>query len=177
MASSILPSKFDGDDIVAWLREFDACALANGWKDKDKIKKLPAFLRGSTATHFYATPVAERAPCDAATKKLEQALCPPVERENYLKNLKPKCFALVKIHQFTSGALEDEGATSQQLYATAIKENEPPRPKVMCFRCGKQGHMLESVAVQANAKTVPKCNATNAGDTDTSPVNVGTMRL
>ena len=74
MASSILPSKFDGDDIVAWLREFDACALANGWKDEDKIKKLPAFL--SAATHFYATPVAERSTYDAATKKLKQALCP-----------------------------------------------------------------------------------------------------
>ncbi len=78
-----LPSKFDGDYIVVWLREFDACALANGCKDEDKIKKLPAFLRGRAATHFYATPVAERATYDAATKKLKQALCPPVERENY----------------------------------------------------------------------------------------------
>ncbi|CAB4038702.1 Hypothetical predicted protein, partial [Paramuricea clavata] len=83
MASSILPSKFDGDDIVAWLREFDACALANGWKDEDKIEKLPAFQRGRAATHFYATPVAERTTYDAATKKLKQALCPPVEREIY----------------------------------------------------------------------------------------------
>ncbi len=83
MATSILSSKFDGDDIVVWLREFDACAFANGWKDEDKIKKLPAFLRGRAATHFYATPVAERATYDATTKKLKQALCPPVERENY----------------------------------------------------------------------------------------------
>ncbi len=61
MATSILPSKFDGDDIVEWLREFDACALANNWKDEDKIKKLPAFLRGRAETHFYATlPVKEK---------------------------------------------------------------------------------------------------------------------
>jgi hypothetical protein len=73
MASSILPSKFDGDDIVAWPREFGACALANGWKDEDKIKKLPAFLRERAATHFYATPVAERATYDALTKKLKQS--------------------------------------------------------------------------------------------------------
>jgi hypothetical protein len=52
------PIKFDGDDIVAWPREFDACALANGWKDEDKIKKLAAFLRERAATYFYATPVA-----------------------------------------------------------------------------------------------------------------------
>ena len=42
--TTILPTKFEGDDVVAWLREFDECALANGWKDEDKIKKLPAFL-------------------------------------------------------------------------------------------------------------------------------------
>jgi hypothetical protein len=104
MATSILPSKFDGDDIVVWLREFDACALANGWKDEDKIKKLPAFLRGRAATHFYATPVAERATYDAATKKLKQALCPPVERKTITLNLKPECFALVKTHRFISGS-------------------------------------------------------------------------
>ena len=73
MASSILPSKFDGDDIVAWPSEFDACALANGWKDEDKIKKRPAFLRERAATNFYATPVAERATHDAVTKKLKQS--------------------------------------------------------------------------------------------------------
>ncbi len=84
MATSILPSKFDGDDIVEWLREFDAsCALANNWKDEDKIKKLPAFLRGRAATHFYAIPAGERETYDAATKKLKEALCPAVERENY----------------------------------------------------------------------------------------------
>ncbi len=101
MATSILPPKFDRGDIVVWLGEFDACALANGWKDEDKIKKLPAFLRGRAATHFYATPVAERATLDAATKKLKQALCPLVEKEKTIMlNLKPECFTLVKTHRF-----------------------------------------------------------------------------
>ncbi len=68
---------------MEWLREFDACALANNWKDEDKIKKLPAFLRGRAATHFYAIPAGERETYDAATKKLKEALCPAVERENY----------------------------------------------------------------------------------------------
>lgn len=81
MASSILPTKFDGDDVVAWLREFDACALANGWKDEEKIKKLPAFLRGRAASHFYAIPDDERSTYAAAAKKLKEALCPLVERE------------------------------------------------------------------------------------------------
>ena len=34
---------------------------ACGWKDDDKIKKLPAFLQGQAATHFYATPAEETA--------------------------------------------------------------------------------------------------------------------
>ncbi len=75
-------------------------------------------------------------------------------------------------------ALEDQVATSQQLYAAAIKQKERPRPKYTCFRCGTdKATLLESVAVQANAKTVPMCNATNVGGTDTSPANVETMRL
>ena len=52
---------------------FDTCALANGWKDEDKIKKFPDFLRERAATHFYTTPVAERATYDAGTKKLKQS--------------------------------------------------------------------------------------------------------
>ena len=104
--ASILPSKFDGDDIVVWLREFDACALANRWKDEDKIKKLPAFLRGRAATHFYATPAEERATYDAATKKLKQALCPPVERENYyakFDNRNTKRYSRQPIHRALRG--------------------------------------------------------------------------
>ena len=83
MATSILPRKFDGDDVVTWLREIDAWALANGWKDEDKIQKLPAFLRERAATHFYEFPNAEKATYEAATKKLKEALCPPVQRESY----------------------------------------------------------------------------------------------
>ena len=81
--TTILPTKFEGDDVVAWLREFDACALANGWKDEDKIKKLPAFLRARASSHFYAIPADERTTYATATKRLKEALCPLVERENF----------------------------------------------------------------------------------------------
>ena len=37
--AAILPRKFDDGDFVAWLREFDACAAANGWKVTE-MKKL-----------------------------------------------------------------------------------------------------------------------------------------
>lgn len=236
--ATILPSKFDGDDIAAWLREFDACALANGWEDEQKIKKLPAFLRGRAATHFYAIPDEERATYDAAAKKLKRAMCPPVERENHyvrfegrmlrtgedpavykweLEQLLEKADPTLAVEaksallsrQFMRGlpstvrvkllahnpiptltemlsfvqryraiedhhvpaptsastatqkqttdidrliglvtematrqkVLEDQVVTSQQFYAAAIKQQERPRPKVTCFRCGKQGHI------------------------------------
>ena len=32
MSSSILPGRFDNGDVECWLREFNACCNANGWK-------------------------------------------------------------------------------------------------------------------------------------------------
>lgn len=53
-----------------------------GWKNDKKIKKLPAF-QGRAAAPFYANPDEDKATYAAATKKLKEALCPPVERKNY----------------------------------------------------------------------------------------------
>jgi hypothetical protein len=83
MSSAILPGRFESGDIVVWLREFDACAEANGWKAEDKIKKLPAFLRGQAASHFYAIPEDDRKTYVDASKGLKEALCPEASRENY----------------------------------------------------------------------------------------------
>ena len=57
MSSSILPGRFDNGDFECWLREFNACCDANGWKvteeRDDKILKcvnrlndLALFARG-----------------------------------------------------------------------------------------------------------------------------------
>jgi hypothetical protein len=82
--ASILPEKFDGSsDLATWLREFDACSLANDWKEEDKIKKLPAFLRGPAASHFYAIPPDDRKTYKDAVKMLIGAMCPTAQRENY----------------------------------------------------------------------------------------------
>ena len=63
----------------------------------DKTKKLPAFLRERAATHFYATPVAERATYDAVTKKAKAKPCVRQLRgKTNMQNLKPECFAMVK---------------------------------------------------------------------------------
>lgn len=83
MTSAILPGKFESGDVVVWLREFDACAEANGWKTDDKIKKLPAFLREQAASHFYAIPEDDRKSYEDASKSLKEAMCPQASRENY----------------------------------------------------------------------------------------------
>jgi hypothetical protein len=85
--SAILPGKFDDGDFDAWLREFDACCAANGWKvteaTDDKILKLPAFLRGRAASNFYAIPEGERRTYKDAVKSMRRTLCPQVKRENF----------------------------------------------------------------------------------------------
>lgn len=83
MASAIFPGKFEDGDIVAWLREFDACSEANSWKVEDKIKKLPAFLRGQAASHFYAISEDSRKTYADAVKKLTEAMCPKENRETF----------------------------------------------------------------------------------------------
>ena len=85
--AAILPGKFDDGDFDAWLREFDACSAANGWKvtetTDDKILKLPAFLRGRAASNFYAIPEGERRTYKDAIKSMRRALCPQAKRENF----------------------------------------------------------------------------------------------
>lgn len=94
MATAILPGKFERGDIVIWLREFDACAEANGWNADAKIKKLPAFLRGQAASHFYALNEESRESYANAAKALREAMCPLASREIYYaefetRSLKP----------------------------------------------------------------------------------------
>lgn len=60
--------------VATWLREFDACCDANGWKEDDKIKKLPALLRGPVASHFYAIAKDETKTDVEAVKKLTDAV-------------------------------------------------------------------------------------------------------
>ena len=89
--ASILPGKFDGSsDLATWLREFDACCDANGWKTDDKIKKLPAFLRGPAASHFYAIDENERKSYDDAVKGLTAAMCPPAHREKFYRKFEAR---------------------------------------------------------------------------------------
>ena len=82
-SSSIYPEKFENWDIVLWLRQFDTCALANGWSDTDKLRKLPAFLRGRAATYYYALRDEQKQSCDDLARHLTESLCPKVDREKF----------------------------------------------------------------------------------------------
>ncbi len=96
MSSNILPARFDNGDFECWLREFDACSDANGWKvaeDRDdKILKLPAFLRGKAASHFYAIPAAKRTTYKDAVAELRKSLCPAAQRETFFCSVRSPIF-------------------------------------------------------------------------------------
>ena len=84
MASfSIVPERFESGDFPSWLRNFECCALANNWSAEDKLKKLPAFLRGPAATHYFSLADDHKASYDALTTHLRDALCPRVDRERF----------------------------------------------------------------------------------------------
>ena len=51
---SVVPEKFETGDFAAWLRNFERCAIANGWKEDEKLKKLPAFLRGPASSYYFS---------------------------------------------------------------------------------------------------------------------------
>ena len=50
--SVALPEIFSNGDIVLWLRKFDLCSTANGWKDTDMLKRLPTLLSGKAFAVF-----------------------------------------------------------------------------------------------------------------------------
>eukprot|EP00794_Sanderia_malayensis_P004029 gene4029-biopygen2505 len=81
MSVSIIPEKFESGDFVAWLRNFECCASVNGWKDEDKLKKLPAFLKGPAAAHFHGLVAEQKASYATLSAHLKKALCPVVNRE------------------------------------------------------------------------------------------------
>ena len=87
MSSNILPGQFDNGDFECWLREFDTCCDANGCKvveDRDdKILKLPMFLCGKAANHFYVIPVAKHATYKDAVAELKKSLHPTAQHEQF----------------------------------------------------------------------------------------------
>ena len=82
-SASIVPDKFDSGDFIGWLRDFNCCATANNWKDDDKLRKLPAFLKGPAAAHFYCLSDEQKESFAELSKNLTAALCPKIDREKY----------------------------------------------------------------------------------------------
>ena len=80
---SVVPDKFESGDFLGWLRHFDCCATANGWSADDKLKKLPAFLRGPAASYYFTLSDDNKQSYADLTKNLTVLLCPKVARENY----------------------------------------------------------------------------------------------
>jgi hypothetical protein len=41
-----VPETFSDGDFGLWLRKFELCSTANGWKEDEKLKRLPTLLSG-----------------------------------------------------------------------------------------------------------------------------------
>ncbi len=57
MSSNILPARFDNGDFECWLREFDACSDANGWKvAEDRDDKITHVSSWQSCESFLCDP-------------------------------------------------------------------------------------------------------------------------
>ena len=88
---SVVPEKFETGDFAAWLRNFECCATANGWKEDEKLKKLPAFLRGPASSYYFSLAAEHKDTYSHLTTQLQKALCPVVARERYFAEFEHRC--------------------------------------------------------------------------------------
>ena len=88
---SVVPEKFETGDFAAWLRNFECCATANGWKDDDKLKKLPAFLRGPASSYYFSLAAEHKDTYAHLIAQLKKVLCPVVARERYFAEFEHRC--------------------------------------------------------------------------------------
>ena len=51
-SSVALPESFSDGDVEFWLRKFELCALANGWKEDAMLTRLPVLLCGKAFAVF-----------------------------------------------------------------------------------------------------------------------------
>ena len=68
--SVALPELFSDGDITLWLRKFELCSMANGWKEDDMLKRLPTLLAGKVFAVYERLPEEKK----DGYKKLVEAL-------------------------------------------------------------------------------------------------------
>ena len=47
-----VPKTFSDGDFGLWLRKFELCSMANGWKEDEMLKRLPTLLSGKVFVVF-----------------------------------------------------------------------------------------------------------------------------
>ena len=68
-----LPEVFGDGDFDLWLRKFEVCGVANGWKDDDKLKRLPTLLTGKAFVVFERLPAAKKEDFKVLVKTLNDS--------------------------------------------------------------------------------------------------------
>ena len=103
---SVLPDKFEHGDFNSWLRTFVVCATANGWSEEDKLRKLPAFLRGQAYSFYHTLAKADTDAYVHLASSLRRLLCPKISRERYYsefdgRTLRPGEDPSLYLHELT----------------------------------------------------------------------------
>ncbi|KFD51252.1 hypothetical protein M513_07852 [Trichuris suis] len=71
-----LPDPFRGGDFAQWLAHFELCAVANGWSDVVKARKLPTLLKDDALLIFFELPEETRLSFESLTSELKTRLNP-----------------------------------------------------------------------------------------------------
>ena len=103
---SVVPEKFETGDFAAWLRNFECCATANGRKEYEKLKKLPAFLCGPASSYYFSLAAEHKDTYSHFTTQLQKVSCPVVARERYFAEFEHRCLGQTKTRHFFYGTYE-----------------------------------------------------------------------
>ena len=87
---AVYPEKFDSGDFPAWIRNFECCADANGWSLADRLRKLPAFLRGQASSYYHSLSADQKDSYENLTVALRQLFCPLVAREQHFSDFEKR---------------------------------------------------------------------------------------
>ena len=109
MSLSILLGRFDNGDFECWLREFNACCDANGWKvteeRDDKILKLPAFLRVTLQAIFTLFPQKSVPSSSMLSRSFETPFARLFNAKLSMRCLKVVFFLPERILRYINGSL------------------------------------------------------------------------
>ena len=177
-----LPNKFDDGDIVSWLDSYDVCAVANGWNDEARLRRMPTLLTGRAFAIFQRLAAGDKDTLAHLRASLTAAFLPEEQRgarysEFDTCSMKTKEAVEVFAHRLESllrQALPDlDGAARDAvLKQRFIRGMEAPirlrlyeNPALTYAQCVTTARQLQSAVKQLSDEgvTLPSTTSSSAG--------------